>query len=57
VDQCVLYTGGELVTRVEDFCSEDSSGRYYTCTNGKCISENQEAGNAKDDNGEGAGNY
>jgi hypothetical protein len=54
VDQCVLYTGGELVTRVEDFCSEDSSGRYYTCTNGKCISENQEAGNAKDDNGEGA---
>lgn len=52
VDQCVLYDDGKLVSRVVDFCSNTSSGRYYTCDNGKCISETQAAGNAKDDNGE-----
>jgi len=32
---------GKLMDRVTDFCSNDSSGMYYTCVNGKCTSEYQ----------------
>jgi len=30
-----------IVNRLEDFCSSNSSGMYYTCTTGKCTSEFQ----------------
>jgi len=39
-DQCAL-TSGIIVDRLNDFCSSDSSGMYYTCTLGKCTSEYQ----------------
>jgi len=32
---------GQLMERVSDFCSDNSSGMYYTCENGKCTAEYQ----------------
>jgi len=34
-------TSGELVDRRSDFCSDRSSGMYYTCIRGKCSAEEQ----------------
>ncbi|ORX76366.1 scaffoldin [Anaeromyces robustus] len=35
----VALINAKLVTRFEEFCKSDkSSGKYYTCMNGKCIS-------------------
>jgi len=38
IDQCVLTTDGKVVDRFVDFCSDASSGNYYTCKYGKCES-------------------
>ncbi|KAL6632781.1 scaffoldin [Neocallimastix sp. 'constans'] len=46
-------SSGKLITRIEDFCSADSSERYYTCKNGVCQSKEQLPGvGGFDDNGE-----
>jgi len=50
-DHCA-NTSGLMVDRVTDFCSSDSSGMYYTCTNGKCTSEYQTKKEHFEDNGE-----
>lgn len=39
-DHCATSTG-KLVDRPNDFCSDDSSGMYYTCTQGLCSAEFQ----------------
>jgi len=43
VDHCAR-TNGLMIDRLTDFCSNDSSGMYYTCSNGSCFSEYQENG-------------
>ena len=43
VDHCAK-TNGLMIDRLTDFCSNDSSGMYYTCSNGSCLSEYQENG-------------
>jgi len=43
---------GKLMERVEDFCSDNSSGMYYTCVNGKCTSEYQTKMGQFENNGE-----
>ena len=52
VDQCAK-TNGLIIDRLTDFCSNDSSGMYYTCSNGSCFSEYQENGTIEnvDNNG------
>jgi len=40
-DQCVIASEGFITSRKEDFCSSDSTGKYYTCENGKCITKYQ----------------
>jgi len=37
----VCAANGEIISRVEDFCTAGSSGKYYTCKYGKCISRAQ----------------
>jgi len=43
---------GKLMDRISDFCSDNSSGMYYTCENGKCTSEYQKIKEKFEDNGE-----
>jgi len=43
---------GKLMDRVTDFCSNESSGMYYNCVNGKCTSEYQTEIGKFEDNGE-----
>jgi len=43
---------GKLMDRVTDFCSDNSSGMYYTCVNGKCTSEYQTKIGQFENNGE-----
>ncbi|OUM69772.1 hypothetical protein PIROE2DRAFT_2194 [Piromyces sp. E2] len=40
VDYC-SDTSAKMMDRLQDFCSANSSGMYYTCENGKCIAESQ----------------
>lgn len=39
-DYCAT-NGGMIIDRRTDFCSNNSSGMYYQCENGKCLSESQ----------------
>ena len=43
---------GKLMDRISDFCSDNSSGMYYTCVNGKCTSEYQTKTGQFENNGE-----
>jgi len=43
---------GKLMDRLTDFCSDNSSGMYYTCVNSKCTSEYQTKVGQFENNGE-----